>query len=111
MVSNRCKMAVKEELKRLVAEVENDVPVLVNVEFRLKGFANAKQVTVAGSFNDWSPSSTKLKKVGDEWIVQTVAEPGKHMYKFIVDGNWILDPANKETGNENGHVNSVIVVK
>ena len=101
----------KEELKRLVAEVENDIPVLVNVEFRLKGFTNAKQVSVAGSFNDWSPSSVKMKRDGDEWTVQTVAEPCKHMYKFVVDGNWILDPVNKVTGNENGHVNSVIVVK
>jgi hypothetical protein len=101
----------KEELKKIIAEVEDDVPAVVNVVFRLKGFANAKSVTVAGSFNEWSPSSTKLIKEGDEWIVQTVAEPGKHMYKFIVDGNWILDPANKVTGNENGHVNSFIVIK
>ncbi len=101
----------KDELKRLVTEVENEVPVMVNVEFRLKGYANAKSVTVAGSFNDWSPSSVKMKRLGDEWVVQTVAEPGKHMYKFIVDGNWILDPGNKETGMENGYSNSVIIIK
>lgn len=101
----------KEELKRLVAEVQQEVPVVVDVEFRLKGFPNAKAVAVAGSFNDWSPSSVKMKRVGDEWVVQTVAEPGKHMYKYVVDGNWILDPANNITGNENGHVNSVIVIK
>lgn len=101
----------KEELKRLVAEVQKEIPVGVNVEFRLKGFPNAKAVSVAGSFNDWSPSSVKMKRVGDEWVVQTVAEPGKHMYKYVVDGNWILDPANNVTGNENGHTNSVIVIK
>lgn len=101
----------KEELKRLIVEVQNEVPVIVNVEFRLKGYSNAKTVTVAGSFNDWSPSSVKMKREGDEWVVKTIAEPGKHMYKFVIDGNWILDPANKETGNENGHTNSVVVVK
>jgi hypothetical protein len=101
----------KEELKRLVAEVQKEIPVVVNVEFRLKGFPDAKAVSVAGSFNDWSPSSVKMKRVGDEWVVQTVAEQGKHMYKFVVDGNWILDPANKEIGNENGHTNSVVIIK
>lgn len=101
----------KEELKRLVKEVENEVPTVVKAVFRLKGFANAKSVSVAGTFNDWSPGSNKMKREGDEWVLQTVAEPGKHMYKFVVDGNWILDPANKVTGNENGHVNSIIVIK
>ncbi len=110
-IANTTNPLWKEELKRLVTEVESEVPVLVNVEFRLKGFPNAKLVTVAGSFNDWSPTSVKMKRDGEEWIVQTVAEPGKHMYKFIVDGNWILDPANKETGMENGYSNSVIIVK
>ena len=38
-------------------------------------------------------------------------EPGQYQYKFIVDGQWILDPANpnKETDLQ-GNDNSVIKV-
>jgi hypothetical protein len=101
----------KEELHRLVAEVEKEAPLLVKVTFRLKGFANAKEVSVAGSFNDWSQSSAKMQKEGNDWVVHTVAETGRHLYKFVVDGNWIVDPANTEQAEENGYFNSVIVVK
>ncbi len=101
----------KDELTRLIAQVEKETPVFTKVIFRLKGYANAKNVSVAGSFNDWSPSSAKMKRQGDEWIIETVAEPGKHMYKFVIDGQWIVDPANKETATENGYENSVVIVK
>ena len=101
----------KDELTRLIAQVEKEAPVFAKVTFRLKGYANAKNVSVAGSFNDWSSSSTKMKKQGDEWIVETLAEAGKHMYKFVIDGQWIVDPANKETATENGYQNSVVIVK
>jgi C-terminal processing protease CtpA/Prc len=101
----------KDELNRLIAQVEKETPVFTKVTFRLKGYANAKEVSVAGSFNDWSASSAKMKRQGNEWIVETIAEPGKHMYKFVIDGQWIIDPANKETEMENGYQNSVVVVK
>lgn len=101
----------KEELKRLITEHESNTPQLVKVTFRLKGYASAKNIVVAGGFNDWSTASAKMKRVGNEWVVETEAEPGKHLYKFVVDGQWILDPANKQTAWENGYENSVVQIK
>jgi hypothetical protein len=38
--------------------------------------------------------------------------PGKYTYKFIIDGDWILDPDNATTeDDERGFTNSVITVK
>ncbi|MGH9959528.1 MAG: glycogen-binding domain-containing protein, partial [Pyrinomonadaceae bacterium] len=38
--------------------------------------------------------------------------PGKYTYKFIIDSDWILDPANQDTeDDERGFTNSVLVVK
>lgn len=101
----------KEELKRLNAEVESQAPQMVKVTFRLKGYAAAKNIVVAGGFNDWSTSAAIMKRQGNEWVVETEAEPGKHLYKFVVDGQWILDPANRQTAWENGYENSVVIVK
>lgn len=77
-----------------------------NYTFRLKGFANAKTVCVSGDLNNWNPTSFQMKRVGDEWVFPAHLNKGKHRYKFVVDGKWILDPANKlweqnevETGN------------
>ena len=72
------------------------------VAFSLAGFEDAKEVVLAGSFNNWDEHAYKMKKVGDSWQFRTYLEPGKHTYKFIVDGNWIMDPGNK-IWEENEH--------
>lgn len=80
-----------------------------NYTFRLKGYEDARSVYVAGDFNGWTPNTFKMKKMNDEWIFPIHLSMGKHRYKFVVDGQWILDPANKLwEQNESGTGNSVI---
>jgi hypothetical protein len=82
-----------------------------NTTFRLKGYPDASIVALAGSFNNWGQSQFIFGKEGNEWICRIDLEPGKHAYKFIVDGNWILDPANPNAEDDDyGVKNSVIVV-
>jgi 1,4-alpha-glucan branching enzyme len=66
-----------------------------NYTFRLKGFASAKNVFIAGDFNNWSGTALKMTKDGDDWVFKIHLRPGKHRYKFVVDGKWIVDPNNK----------------
>jgi len=66
-----------------------------NYTFHLKGFANAKNIFLAGDFNSWSPNGFAMKKIGDEWVFDVYLTKGKHLYKFVVDNKWILDPGNK----------------
>jgi len=80
-----------------------------NQTFKLKGFANAKNVYLAGDFNNWSPDGFEMTKVGDEWVINQHLAPGKHVYKFVVDGKWIVDPDNPlREPNEFNEENSVI---
>ena len=82
-----------------------------NTTFRLEGYSDASIVALAGSFNNWNQSQFIFGKEGNEWICRIDLEPGKHAYKFIVDGNWLLDPANPNTEDDDyGVKNSVIVV-
>jgi Glycogen recognition site of AMP-activated protein kinase/Domain of unknown function (DUF3471) len=82
-----------------------------NTTFRLPGYADARVVALAGSFNNWNQSQFIFGREGDEWVCRIDLEPGKHAYKFIVDGNWLLDPANPATEDDDyGVKNSVIVV-
>ncbi len=83
-----------------------------NTTFRLKGHPNARVVAVAGSFNDWNQSQVLCVKADDEWVCRIDLAPGRYTYKFIIDGDWVLDPANPDTeDDERGHTNSVLVVK
>ena len=64
-----------------------------SVEFKLSA-PNAKTVLLAGDFNNWGKSSLKMKKdTKGTWKIKVDVVPGRHEYKFIVDGNWWNDPA------------------
>jgi len=79
------------------------IAVRPNYTFRLKGYANAKSVKLAGTFNNWDPNALSFTRQGDEWVISLNLKPGKYLYKFIVDGQWITDPANKLWENKDFH--------
>ena len=83
-----------------------------NTTFRLKGHGEASVVALAGSFNNWNQSQLLFGREGDEWVCRLDLDPGVYQYKFIVDGDWLLDPSNPETAeDEAGNVNNVVEVK
>ncbi len=79
------------------------------VEFR---HAGAKEVCIAGSFNDWHPAATPLVSLGEgKWAKELTLPPGRYEYRFVVDGQWVDDPNAKESvPNLHGSVNAVLVV-
>ncbi|MCO6486899.1 MAG: hypothetical protein J5I98_00710 [Phaeodactylibacter sp.] len=82
------------------------------VSFRLEGYDEAKAVFLAGSFNDWLPEDIRMQREGNAWAVSLELPGGKHWYKFVVDGNWMADPANPFREHDGmGNINSVVVVK
>ncbi|HAH23834.1 MAG TPA: hypothetical protein DCL77_08765 [Prolixibacteraceae bacterium] len=80
--------------------------------FELNKYPDARTVILAGSFNNWNEDGYKMVKEGGKWIWPIYLQPGKYTYKFIVDGTWILDPADKlYDQNEYGTNNSVLWVE
>lgn len=88
------------------------IDISVHVKFHLQGFKNAEKVILAGSFNNWSENAFKMEKTTDGWSYTAKLPSGKHHYKFIVDGNWIVDPSNSiKEYDEHGNINSVRMVR
>jgi hypothetical protein len=82
------------------------------VTFRINGYLNAEQVMLAGSFNDWKPDQLQMERMDGGWEYTLNLVGGKHYYKFIVDGDWMVDPQNTILeGDGHGNVNSVIMVQ
>jgi hypothetical protein len=80
-----------------------------NTRFYLPGFQQAKEVILAGSFNGWDEHTTLMQKTMDGWELKADLPPGRYEYKFIVDGQWMHDPLNRENvRNEHGTLNSVL---
>lgn len=72
----------------------------------------AREVLVAGSFNDWQPRATPMKNLrGGKWSTGLLLKPGRHEYRFVVDGQWQDDPmAARFVANSYGGLNCVVEV-
>lgn len=71
-------------------------------------------VHVAGTFNDWTPEEHPLRDQNGDGIFSTVIPlpPGRHEYKFVINGVWCIDPECTEwVRNEYGSLNSVVTVR
>lgn len=83
-----------------------------NTYFKLKGYTDAKEVILTGSFIRWDEQRFKMHKTDDGWEIMLQINPGEYEYKFIVDGNWMEDPQNpSKRRNEFDGYNSVINVQ
>jgi len=80
----------------------------------LKFYApQAKRVSLAGSFNNWDTKELTAKKDSKgNWAVKTRLKPGRHEYKFFVDGSWANDPrCNSCVSNSFGTQNCTLEIK
>lgn len=82
------------------------------VEFHLSGYDDAKEVILAGDFNDWSEKDCKMVRTKNGWTRSLHLTGGKYHYKYIIDGKWVLDPHNSVREYDGkGHINSVKMVR
>ena len=73
----------------------------------------AREVFLAGNFNDWQPRATPMtKQRGGKWSTELLLKPGQYEYRLFVDGQWQDDPmAARFVANPFGGLNSAIEVE
>lgn len=65
---------------------------------------NAREVLLAGSFNNWTGAANPMvREEGGTWAAVVRLEPGTYEYKFIADGQWVADPENPVTVGDYGN--------
>ncbi len=82
------------------------------IEFCLPN-VKADSVLLAGDFTAWQESAVALKqgKSGD-WSAKLPLAPGRYEYRYIVDGEWVDDPAAPaRVENPFGTSNALLVVE
>jgi len=112
---HRC--AAAQDYGLLTDEVLKQEPRRPKKKSRQKLFtlaaAGNKSVQIAGDFNGWRPEPLRLKDCpeGPLWQKTVALVPGSYQYKYLVDGQWLPDPANATTvRNSFGSINSMITV-
>ena len=85
-------------------------PVKTRIEYLNSG---AREVFVAGSFNQWNPLATALNPCCEgKWDIELALDPGRYEYRLVVDGQWTEDPKSSEyAANPFGGLNSVLHVE
>jgi len=72
---------------------------------------NASHVNLVGSFNNWDPQATPLKKtLKGHWSITLTLPYGRYEYRYLIDNQWFTDPNTPHVPNEYGSENSVIIV-
>jgi hypothetical protein len=81
------------------------------VLFHYRPDTEAREVYLAGEFNDWKPADHKMDGPDAEGCYTTtlVLKPGKYEYKYVLDGvAWRADPGNP--GQNGLYHNSVLTL-
>lgn len=61
----------------------------------------AKNVYLAGSFNNWDASSHPMELAASGfWELVLQLDEGSYQYKFAVDGQWYSDPEATESADD-----------
>ncbi|MBN3035854.1 MAG: hypothetical protein JW861_09735 [Bacteroidales bacterium] len=73
------------------------------------GGETLRAVQIAGEMNGWNPAAGHMDFTEGIWKLEMWLNPGRYQYQMVVDGNWILDPANPDSADNNmGGYNSVV---
>ncbi len=88
----------------------NSVYFKPNHTFRIPN-TDARQVVLAGSFNNWDEKNTEMLRDNSGWYLPVFLPDGDYAYKFIVDGVWLCDPTNpNRIPNEHNTDNSYLEI-
>jgi hypothetical protein len=98
--------------KRMKDILKENLPKLNEVTLSVKA-PDAKEVYLAGEFNNWKlDENSRMEQANGCWIKCLNLNTGKYRYRFVIDGNWVEDPANPLTQlNTYGTLDSLLEVK
>lgn len=74
----------------------------------------AETVSLVGDFNGWDATQTPMARAASNgvWTVTLPLSQGRHVYSFLVDGKWSVDPNAPLAPDDGfGHANSVKIVR
>lgn len=95
--SDKQEEVVLPQVKRIDAIQAKEEPAERDTSFCISA-PKAKDVYIVGDFNHWKINdASRLSRLEDgRWEKKYVLTPGKYRYKFVVDGEWVLDSLNQE---------------
>ena len=90
---------------------KNNNEKMVTFGYKFNNNRKPKTVLVSGSFDNWKEKHPlKYDNKERKWICHMNLKKGKYFYKYIIDGNWEINPNENQMRGNDGIVNNVIDV-
>ena len=87
---------------------ELKLPHTFSIKFKI---IKPKSVLISGSFDSWKIKHPLIYDISkDIWNITLHLKQGKYHYKYIIDGNWQINPNEKSEKGENGIINNYIII-
>ena len=68
---------------------------------------SATTVEVMGEWDGWTNGTPMVEFSTNQWSTNIEIDPGMYCYKFVVDGNWVIDSSNPYRGFCDSFENSI----
>jgi chromosome partitioning protein len=97
--------------KKMKEILKEKLPAFSQIVFAVSA-PEAKEVFVAGDFNDWKlDNSSRMELNNGQWKKKVNLLSGKYRYRFVIDGKWTEDANNPKTEvNPYGSIDSLVEV-
>jgi starch synthase len=107
-------LSIKKEKTEKKKSVDKEIDINeknVTFSYKFVNNRNPKTVLISGSFDDWKEKHPlKYDNRERKWICKMNLKKGKYYFKYIIDGNWEINPNEKQVRGSDGIINNVIEV-
>ena len=106
---DKTSLSISESEKEKVEIDDGKIPITFSYKFE-KG-KEPKTVLLCGSFSKWTEKlPLTFDPLSDKWNITVRLEKGRHLYKYIVNDQWIINPMEKNERGNDGIVNNVVEI-
>jgi chromosome partitioning protein len=87
--------ALEKSMEKRMKEILKETLPKLNIVTLTVEAPGAKEVYLAGEFNNWKlDENSRMEQNNGCWTKRLNLNKGSYRYRFVIDGNWIEDPAN-----------------
>ncbi len=89
----------------------SDGKISITFSYKFEKGKQPKTVLLCGSFSNWKEKlPLTFDNFSNKWSITMRLEKGKHLYKYIVNDNWIINPMERHERGSDGIENNVVEI-
>jgi starch synthase len=100
---------LKKSKKKVEKKEPSDGKISITFSYKFEKGKQPKTVLLCGSFSNWKEKlPLTFDPLSEKWSITLRLEKGKHLYKYIVNDEWIVNPMERHEKGKDGFVNNIV---